>query len=89
MPRNFTQDKEFLYEENIKLKQSVQEFREEVLKLRTRLSVTEREKDRIAGEFSHSDLMIKNASSRVGKRNSNMMSYSSLQNQNYMKKMLR
>lgn len=88
MPRHINHDKQFLYEENIKLKQSVQEFRQEVLKLKTRLSATEKEKERIVDEFSHSDLPTKNSSSRVYKRSSGV-SYSSLQNNNYMRKMMR
>ena len=47
MPKQHTQDKEWLYSENIKLKQKLKELSEQNTRLKTRLNISEKEKEQL------------------------------------------
>lgn len=49
MPRNIAQDKEHLYEQNMKLKEELQLYRSQVVQLKTKLNANEKEMEKVVG----------------------------------------
>ena len=65
LPRKIQQDKERLYSEALQLKQSMNELAEENIRLKTKISILEREKDKMNKFMDTAPESIGNKGSRI------------------------